>query len=164
LKALPISSGSEDLSIGGIQGKRRLFHHLARSQIDVEGSVTRCSNQSHFACRRVVQRMALRWQRSDPCALLTSAAAILHTSFHQASPLLPYELFLAKNLSHVTCVRVRRSVLARIREGTSEIKGRGNLAKACFHSCSIWSSMIQPGWEGGEGGGVKRGSSTKRAM
>ena len=84
-----------------------------------------------------MQRTALRWRRSGPCDLLTSAVAILHVSFHQANPLVLLEPFLAKNLSHVVCVSVRRSVLALISAGTLEIRGHGNLAKAFFHSCSI---------------------------
>lgn len=146
--------------MGGIHGEHRPLHHLAKSQMDVEGSVIKRSSQSRFARHKVVRRMVLRHHRSGPCALLTTAAAILHASFHQARPLVPWDPFFAKNLSQVVCVSVSRSVLALISKGTSEISGRGKVVKACFHSCSIWSSIIHPVWDGGVGGGVSKGRST----
>ena len=87
---------------------------------------------------------------------------MLHALFHQAAPLFPCGCFLVKNLSLVTLVKVIRSVLAQIREGMSVINGHGNLEKLCFHSHSIWSSMIQPDGVIGGGGGVARGRSMNK--
>ena len=49
-KACPISSGLEDPSMGGIQGERLPFLHLAMSQMDVVGSMISSSSHSHLAC------------------------------------------------------------------------------------------------------------------
>ena len=86
-----------------------------------------------------------------------------HASFHQARPLVHVVFFLVKNLSQMECVSDRRSSLALVSDTISVISGRGNIAKAFFHSCSIWSSMIQPGCGVGIGGGVERGRLTKSA-
>ena len=69
------------------------------------------------------------------------------------------DFFLAKNLSQVELVSNRRSLLALVSVVMSVMRGRGNDAKAIFHSCSIWSSIIQPGLGMGIGGGVERGRS-----
>jgi hypothetical protein len=71
--------------------------------------------------------------------------------------------FLAKNLSHVEVMSNRRSLLALVSVVMSVINGRGNVTKAFFQSCSIWSSMIQPGCGMGIRGGVERGRSMKSA-
>ena len=111
----------------------------------------------------VVQRAVLSHRCSGPWDLLKSDAVMAHASFHQVRPFVLWDIFLAKNLSHIVFVRVIRSVLAHVSDSTSVIRGHGKRAKATFHSCSIWSSMIQPVCDRGGGGGIMRGRSKKRA-
>ena len=80
--------------------------------------------------------------------------------FHQARPLELWDIFLAKNLLHVTLVRVIKSLLACVSDAMSVMRGRGKRANASFHSCSIWSSIIQLVCIGGGGGGIMRGRSS----
>lgn len=154
---------SDEPLIGGIQGDRRPCRHLAISQIVVCGSVMSFSSQSLLACLMVARRTELNRRRSGPWVLLTSAATMLHDSFHQANPLFRFVFFLEKNLSQVACVSVSKSSLARVNEGMSVIRGCGKSPKARFQSCSIWSSIIQPVCGIWVGGGGVSGISMNRA-
>ena len=134
------------------------------SQIDVDGSVMSRLSQSHFAYRKVTWSTALKWQHLGLWARLTSAAAMLHATFHQASPFIPWVIFLAKNLPHVAFVGFRRSSLAHVRDGMSVIKGCGKRVNEATHSHFITSLIFYPISDGGGVGGISRGRSRKRAV